>query len=490
MDLKLELRVSNDACVIPVVRSFLLNAFALSSLDKNLHEELAGLIVLCTDDAIKHAYGKGEEGSITIGIRDVHGKLDVTVRDYGMPQDIDGMETAAHQSGDAGLRLFGISCEEIADDVHWSGYGPEGKELRISKWLHNTDVTQSVNRDEPEASTGNTSPVPEGEYTVRRMREGEGLQVSQLIYKAYGGTYFNRDVYYPERVESLNRKGAVLSFVAVSSDGSVVGHYALERNVDGPVAEGGEAVVDPVHRGRKLLERMKETALTEARHIGLAGVYADAVTVHPYTQKSNVHFGAKLACVDLGIAPRNEHFLGLSGDQPQRISCLLYYRHLVEPELRIIFVPSRHKPIMEDIYQNLGFPVKFGEEQAPEGRGICSVSVNAGAAKAIVKVGRVGADTAHAVRHARRELTEHSHAEVVFIDMPLTDPATPYAVEALEEYGFSFAGIAPHFSESGDMLRLVYLTEPLIREHIVTYEDFAGRLVEYVLSEQKRVSDR
>ncbi|MBC8525102.1 MAG: hypothetical protein H8D27_07140, partial [Chlorobium phaeobacteroides] len=62
MDLKLELRVSNDACVIPVVRSFLLNAFALSSLDKNLHEELAGLIVLCTDDAIKHAYGKGEEG--------------------------------------------------------------------------------------------------------------------------------------------------------------------------------------------------------------------------------------------------------------------------------------------------------------------------------------------------------------------------------------------------------------------------------------------
>lgn len=487
MAIEFELRVSNDERVIPVVRSFLLDAFALSSLEKNLHERLAGLVVLCTTDAVKHAYNEGEDGSISIGVRELHGKLEITVRDYGMPQDIEEMETAIYRRAAGGFRLFGISCKEIADEVHWSGYGPEGKELRISKWLHNTDVTKSLNREEPEVSTRKTLPAPEQEYAVRRMRQGEGLQVSQLIYKAYGGTYFNRDVYYPERIESLDRKGSVLSFVAVTSGGEVVGHYALERTVNGPVAEGGEAVVDPAHRGRKLLERMKEAALHEARRIGLAGVYADAVTVHPYTQKSNVHFGARLACADLGIAPRNEHFLGLSDDQPQRISCLLYFLPLGKGRQKTVHVPLRHKQIVGEIYANLDFPVDFGKERNPEGQGEHTVKVDSGAGRAMIRVEGVGVDTVQAIRHARRELTEHSHAEAVFADLPLADPATPRVVEALEEYGFAFAGIAPHFSESGDMIRLVYLTEPLARAPIVTYEDVAKRLVEYALSEQERI---
>lgn len=86
--MEFELRVSNDEHIIPVVRSFLLDVFARSSLERNLHERLAELVVLCTDDAVKHAYNEGEDGSITIGIRELYGKLDISVRDYGMPQDI------------------------------------------------------------------------------------------------------------------------------------------------------------------------------------------------------------------------------------------------------------------------------------------------------------------------------------------------------------------------------------------------------------------
>ena len=488
MAVDLELRVSNDERVIPVVRSFVFNAFAQSSLEKNLHERLAKLVVLSVGDAVKHAYGSGEEGSIKVGIKESHGKLEITVRDYGMPQDITVMESNLHPADNKGARLFGISCKKIADEIHWTGYGREGKALCISKWLHNTDITKTASEGALKSFGTDSPAAPAQEYTIRRMVTGDGIQVSQLIYKAYGGTYFNADVYYPERIEALNAKGTNLSFVAIAENGKVVGHYALERNVDGPVAEGGEAVVDPSHRGRKLLERMKETALKEAGRIGLVGVYADTVTVHPYTQKSNVHFGAKLACANLGIAPRNEHFFGMAEDQPQRVSCLLYYLHFGGPvQRKVCMVPDRHKPFMEEIYNNLGFPLEFGREKAPEGRGNYSVNVDAGAGKAVVRIERVGEDTVQAIRHTRGELIEHSHVEVVYADLPLADPATPFAAEALEEYGFSFAGIAPHFSPAGDVLRLLYLTEPLKREHIVTHEEFAGKLVEYVLSEQERV---
>jgi hypothetical protein len=45
----------------------------------------------------------------------------------------------------------------------------------------------------------------------------------------------------------------------------------------------------------------------------------------------------------------------------------------------------------------------------------------------------------------------------------------------------------PIFQTKGDVVRLVYLVEPLAREPIHTYEPFAGRLVDYVLAEQQRV---
>jgi len=83
-----------------------------------------------------------------------------------------------------------------------------------------------------------------------------------------------------------------------AGNGEVVGHYALERNQPGPVAEGGQAVVDPAHRGRKILDRLKMAALDHAREIGLAGVWADAVTVHTFTQKANLTLGAKLCAVE------------------------------------------------------------------------------------------------------------------------------------------------------------------------------------------------
>jgi hypothetical protein len=59
--------------------------------------------------------------------------------------------------------------------------------------------------------------------------------------------------------------------------------------------------------------------------------------------------------------------------------------------------------------------------------------------------------------------------------------------EELEALGFGFAGVAPHFSTRGDLLRLIYLVGPLAREPIKTYDEAAGRLVDYALAEQARV---
>ena len=489
MPIHLELLVNNDERVLSTVRASASEALRQTSLALPEIDKLVELVKRSTHAAIKRAYPIGEEGSIKIGISESHGKLVVSVRDYGMPQDIENLERQLHESDHSNPRLFGMSCKNIADEVHWLGYGPEGKALQLTKWLYNTHVTAQSPEGSLETFQKDAPLAPQQEYVIRRMTADEAVQVSQLIYRAYGGTYFNRDVYYPERVAAQNEREAVLSFVAQGEDGRLVGHYALERNQEGPVAEGGQAVVDPAHRGRGLLNRMKAKAVETARQLGLVGLYSDAVTVHALTQKTNVDHGALLTCVDLGIAPKSEHFRGISEAQPQRVTCLMYLLWLQAPQSRTVHIPSGYRAIVERIYANLQCPVTFGDRTPPAGHGTLTVRIDSGAGKAFVRADQLGQDSVAAIRHAKRELIEHSHAESLFVELPLQNPGTPHVTQELERDGFSFAGIAPHFSTRGDLLRLVYLTEPLAREPIVTYEEFAGELVDHVLSEETRVRE-
>jgi hypothetical protein len=487
MPLQLELLVNNDPRVLPAVRVFAHEALRQFPMDASGVELLVELVARSAQSAIDRAFPHGMDGSVKIGVHESAGKLMGTVRDDGMPQDVQTMERQLHESDLSQTRLFGIPCADIADEVHWVAFGPEGKELQVVRWLHDTHITAQLPPESLTVFQDSVPLAPVQSYAIRRMSPDEAVQISQLVYRAYGGTYFNRDVYYPERVAAQNERGVVLSFVAQGQDARLVGHYALELNQEGPVGEGGQAVVDPAHRGRGLLLQMKDAAMQAARQLDLIGLYADAVTVHTMTQKSNVDHAAHLCCVDLGIAPRDEQFRGIAEQQPQRVTCLLYFHWLQPPQPRTVHVPSRHSDIVQRIYDNLQCPVTLATGAAPTGHGTLSVEISAGARRASVRAEQLGKDSVASIRHTHRELIEHDHAEAVFVELPLQDPATPQVSQALEEHGFAFAGVAPHFSPRGDLLRLVYLTEPLARAPILTYEDFAASLVDYVLAEQTRV---
>jgi anti-sigma regulatory factor (Ser/Thr protein kinase) len=481
--MQLELLLSNEPRVLPSVRAFARETLKQLPLTASDSTALEGLIVGAVEDAVLHAYREGESGSIKLALNDAHGQLEIVVRDYGMPRDVEQLERQLHEPG--ADRLFGCPAA-IVDEVHWLAYGPEGKALQVRKWLHDHSVADDPAAGELTPFEEDAPLAPAQQYAVRRMSPTEAVQVSQLMYRTYGTTYFNPDVYYPERVAAHNANASVISFVASAEDGYVAGHYALELNQPGRVAEAGQAAVDPAHRGRGLLGRMKELALDEARQRQLFGWYADAVAVHELTQKSNVDHGGHLTGVDLGIAPQTERFRGF-GEQTQRVTCLLYFHWLKTPAPRKVFVLQRHQPMVENIYRRLECPVEFAEGAAPQGHGTLAVKADPSAGTAFVRVDQLGADTVHAIRHAKRELVERSAAQVVFVELSAEDPGTPTVMRELAPFGFGFCGIAPHFSPHGDLVRLVYLVKPLVREPIHTYDADAAELVDYALAEQSRV---
>ncbi len=448
--------------------------------------ELEKLAFGAVEDAIEHAYRDGEEGAIKLSMREQRGRLEIVVRDFGMPQDVESLERRLHEGGAAGRSLFGCPAE-LLDEVHWLAYGPEGKALQVRKWLADKSIAESAEPAAIAPFQDDAPLAPAGQYDVRRMLPVEAVQVSQLMYRTYGNTYFNPDVYYPERIAAHNANGSVISFVACTEDGYVAGHCALELDQPGPVAESGQAAVDPAHRGRGLLSRLKELALDEARQRGLVGWYADAVAVHTLTQKSNADHGGHLTCVDLAISPQTERFRGIADQQPQRVTCLLYFHWLKPPVQRTVYLLERHRKIVAEIYAGLDCPMEFAAGSPPSGHGTLAVKVDPAAGTAMVRADQLGADTVHEIRHAKRELVERSAAQVVVAELPVEDPGTAVVAEELEQYGFALAGIAPHFSPRGDLVRLVYLVEPLQRGPIKTYDAAAARLVDYALAEQARV---
>jgi anti-sigma regulatory factor (Ser/Thr protein kinase)/GNAT superfamily N-acetyltransferase len=477
--MQLALEFTNEPKTLLVVRAFLREALRQLPIEANTADALGELALDVVRDAIEHAYPQGEEGTIKITFGQRRSKLEIFVRDFGMPQEIATLDRRFHESG--------VFDEKVVDQVHWRSFGPDGKEFQIVKWLKAKDETQSIGMGGRRSSGDDVLVAPQQEYSFRRMTDGQAVQVSQLMFQVYGSTYFNKDVYYPERLAAQNADDNVASFVALAQDGDVVGHYALELNQDGPVAEGGQAAVHPAHRGRGLLGRMQQVALQHARQLKLVGWYADAVSVHTRTQQSHVSHGGHLTAVDLGIAPRSETFHKIAEEQPQRVTCLLYFHWLAEPSPRTIYTPPKHLAIASQIYQNLKCPIRLGKGSIPTGHSRMAVKLDGGAAKAFVRAEKLGIDTGISIRHAKRKLVEHSHIEVVYVELPLQDSATPHVVDELESDGFGFIGIAPHFSASGDLLRLAYLVDPLAREPIKTDEAFADQLVDYTLAEQLRV---
>jgi anti-sigma regulatory factor (Ser/Thr protein kinase)/GNAT superfamily N-acetyltransferase len=479
--------MSNQRSVLPSVRALTNEALAQLSLTGTDAEALTSLVAAAVDDAVDHAYLPGEEGSIKLVIHEQHGKLEIRVRDYGMPQDVEALEARLHGSDQNSATLFGCHTAGLVDEMHWLAFGPQGKALQLHKWLHTASVAEGAEAASLAPFQEDAPLAPEQEYVVRRMRPEEAIEVSQLMYRTYGSTYFNADIYYPQRVAAQNANGSTISFVAQAADGTIAGHHALEMNQAGPIAESGQAAVDPAHRGRGLLNRLKNLAYEEARRRDLTGCYGDAVSVHTITQQSNRNHGGCLTCVDLAISPKTEVFRGFALEQPQRVTCLMYFHWLKPAVPRTIYVPARHQEIVSTIYENLGCACPIGEARAPFGQGTLAVKVSRGAAGGSIRVDRLGADTVRAVQQAKRDLLDHALAEVVFVDLPLQDSGTPHVAEALEGEGFGLAGVAPHFSPGGDLLRLIYLVHPLVREPIKTLAGFETRLVDYALADQTRV---
>jgi hypothetical protein len=374
------------------------------------------------------------------------------------------------------------------DEARWFNRGDAGMELHLTAHRREGDITQHLPERDLTPFPHEEPQTPAQSYSVRRFRPGDAIGVAQCMYRSFGYTYGDTDLYYPDRVEHLNETGQLVSLVALDEAGDIVGHLGLERPDLSAIAESSDAAVAPAHRHRHLLDRLRVCAEDAARGIGLQGLVGYPVTTHPFSQQMDEACGSRLCGVVLGQLPQATSFTGITtAPSPQRVSTLLYFKYMQAPPPAIVHAPPRHRPMLERLYAHLGAPAEFRAPGPATGAGRLVVSLDRQWGFGEVLVEAVGADTVTEIRRALADLCAVAETEVVYLYLPLAQPGTADLCVAAEADGFFFGGIGPRFAKDGDALCLQYVAGHLDTGLLQIASAFGKELLDYVNAERTRV---
>jgi anti-sigma regulatory factor (Ser/Thr protein kinase) len=464
--------ISADAGFLPPVIEFVKEMTLRLGLGDAEHVDQA--VELVCMNVIEHAFGPEEEGSLDVQVLRRAGLVVVAVEDQGLPFDYKRLEDGEDRTV---LEVLHGSF----DETRFVNLGRRGNRVELLKHLPHTDVRDHLPEDEHRRTMKATAAHEDIPLEIRMMRPEESFELSRCVYRSYGYSYDWDYIYYPDRIRELQEKGLMISCVAVTPEGEFVGHLAITvEHPDSRAGESGQAVVDPRFRGHHLFPKMKTFMADWAAEAGMYGLYSEATAVHPYSQRGNLHLGAKETGFLLGYIPASVSYKQIGEDREgRRGSVALFYMRVKDEPEREMYPPAPYLEAVRRVVEHNGLRRVLGE--APDSAlhpSRMSVEVRQDHNLAFVRVDEPGADLEELVRGHLRDLSLH-RVDCVYLDLPLSHPATAGAAAGLENLGVIFGGIIPEAHPGGgDVLRLQYLNNIEIQAgDVSTASDFGEELL-------------
>ena len=365
------LTVPNDLSYSAVVGSYV----KAVSRKTGFNEDDLQMIELGVDEAftnvVEHAFDPDEDATFKIICTRIPLGLKIAIREKGMPFDptkipeYDPTTPLEEQSGE-GLGFY--LMKQSMDEVQFNNLGKQGKETCLIKYLSKKSIEEmlgasELKRFEKPFEKKEKQKEKKIELFVRRMKAEEAVEVSKCIYRTYGYSYDKEHAYFPERMAELNKKGIIISTVAVTKDGEMAGHSALiKENVNDKIAEFGMAVTKPKFRGQGCMYMLGAYDMELSRKGGLTGVFGQAVSNHPFSQKGLHKFGFKDCGILLGSVPTTRSFKGINDELTQRESYVISFQYLNEPSNLQVHAPPHHKEMLEKIYSNIEIKPEFVDD--------------------------------------------------------------------------------------------------------------------------------
>jgi serine/threonine-protein kinase RsbW len=446
---------------------------------RNLAEEACRYV-------IENAFDPDDAGQFRVSLWRRPRWIELVIEDKGLPTHIEE-NLPFHRN-----QLALLPLRAYADEVCFHNLGKDGKRLELRCNISADSIEQILARDQDSTA----SDMNENEnVTVRMMTVDDAIETSRCVYRAYGLSYYYDYTYYPVMLAERLESGQMESCIAVTETGRVVGHLAmLFGESDVKVCETAVAVVDPRYRGRRLFEQMKVMVCARAKDLGLFGIYSEAVTAHPYSQKSNLSIGARETGIVLAYFPDRVLFRKIHASETKtRLTAVLFYKRVIPEPTRDVYLPDHHAEMIQAIYHRSELhrvpimPPDDAFEAVRGGYTRFDVCHKPDVGTALIQVRAYGGDIL-LVLHDNLNTLRQQGVACVYLDLPLRDPLTALLCKGFEGFGFFFAGLLIEY-EDGDILRLQYLNDIAIDPAIIAIaSDFGRTLLEYVLNQREVVA--
>lgn len=481
-----QLTIPCDPRYADVAARYAVDVARLIGFDDRIQSRIFRGIQIALPALMTYSFEPHERAAMDVSCERIPAGLKIVLRDKGLPFGSIGPET-----GDIGVADNAVlGLRDHFDEIYFNNLGPEGKEVVLVKHIGDSSLAdyEAACRLEPPDASEAMRPLARAATgcRVRSMEPTDAREISKIVYKTYGYSYAHEYVYYPEKIIAFNASGQVHSALAVADQDLIVGHGALSLWNDNPlIAELGQGGVIPEYRSQGCFAKLTEYLIDIARSRGLKGVFTEAVTVHPFSQKTALQHGLRDCALFLGLLPPTVDFKGLKSEASTRGSMLLQFKYLDQPPERTAYAPAPHADMLRAIYANLdpaAVPrfVSPPEDIPDEAESTYTINLIRSLNFARIRIDRYGPNIVADIRLKLRELCLQRW-DVIHLYLNLSDPRSARFCSRFEELGFFFAGILPLGLPSGDALILQYLnTFPVRYNAIQTASPFAADLVGYV----------
>ncbi len=480
------LNVNADCRLLAAVENLVAGVAESQMISSSESAELGRLTRDALDYLIALNLLQSETSSIAITLSTRVDQLVVAIEHQGLPIDL---------RSDIPLRSspFSLSIRSpVVDEVGLVNLGKVGQRFEFIKYLDRLNAEESQSCSTILSKAGGISAITNHEKIyVREVLPDEGLKVARCFYRVYGYTYGPGYVYFPDRLKAMIEAGNLVSMGAFDTSGEIVAHGAMR--LDPPDSTVGELIslaVDPLYRGAGLAAKIHLSLMDFARKKKMKGLIGEAVTLHPYSQKLCLGLGGKESAIMAGYVPPSDYKRISTGEVKERQLAVVYFFGLSDSaESYKIFAPQSYRDIIEKIYIHLGLKRELLSESAVPwgtqcGETAFNVKVYNEVKMASISIEIYCPDTSEIVGLKLRELLELG-IEYIYLDLPLSDPLTPYFAQEFESLGFFFCGVIPYFLQA-DALRLQFVNTRAInfREAIIASE-FGKELANYVMSKKQ-----
>ena len=447
---RVKVSVLSDASA-PALVLALIPAFAAAvGIPAEDERRLGRVVERLVSFTLDNAYPDNDLGEIDIALEAGEGSVHVAVHDWGLPLTSAGGEfgplpdplaALAPDASEVLLMNLGSNGKRLTAEVTVSS-GGEGQ----ARWHH----IEAAPRRAPAA--GEASDAIE----VRAATSQDAEAIAQLLYENYHLSYVHADFYRPRYLKAMLESGGLLSTIAVH-DGRVIAHGALMPLPGVSSAESGAAVVHSAYRGLGVFGRLSGHTLDTAIERGLASVFGDAVTIHPFSQRVERSNGYFETALQLGMVPAQTTMRGFGGEGPRRRTATLRSYRPFDDQPRRIALPAVYRELLEGVYANVGLTIESRTEPAPFEGDAVAVEIDEPRSLGFLRLrrseGEAGSALKGAVHHLRSQHVDVAYADVDLMAVNNVNEATA----ELNELGFFAAGLVLHGLDGHDYLRLQML---------------------------------